>query len=419
MATVKKLSVAILRIRNFRMLLFTRMFSMMALQAQAIIVGWQIYSITRDPFLLGLTGLAEAVPAIASALVAGHVVDSGHPRKIYIACIGLLALNTLVFFLFAGGHAPMEQDNLLYLIFFCIFMSGLIRAFNIPASFTMLSQIVKREDMPSAAAWLGTGFQTAAIAGPAAAGLIYGGYGPEGAWIMPLMLMTAAFVTANGIRLDKLVRGEKRESAVKSIKAGWHFIWTHKPLLSMMALDMFAVLFGGAVAMLPAFAEEVLHVGSQGLGALRAAPALGAIGTTLYLALRPMQHLSALRLLAVVTGFGFCMIGFGLSTDFWLSMLFLAMSGVFDSISMTIRATLMQLLTPDNMRGRVSSISSMFIISSNEIGAFESGTAARFLGLVPSVVFGGLCTLIVVGVIAKVSPKFRNMVVDVKAAQNG
>lgn len=408
----RKLSLAILRIRNFRMLVFARMFTMMALQAQAIIVGWQIYSLTGDVFMLGLTGLAEAVPAITMAFFAGYVVDIGQPRRIYTACIGLLALNTFVLLAFAGGYVPIEKTPLLILMFSCIFMSGLIRAFNAPSAFTILAQTVRREDMPAAAAWLGSAFQTASITGPAVAGIIYGGYGPGGAWIMPAMLLTIGFFCATGIRLNKTVHAEKRESAVKSITAGWKFIISHKPLLSMMALDMFAVLFGGAVAMLPAFAEEILAVGAQGLGALRAAPAVGAIFTTLYLALNPMQRISAMRLLVVVAGFGASMIGFGLSSNFWLSMVFLAFSGVFDSISMTIRGTLMQLLTPDHMRGRVSSINSMFIISSNEIGAFESGTAARFFGLAPSVVLGGACTLLVVGVIAKVSPKFRKLVVD-------
>ncbi|MDI1227873.1 MAG: MFS transporter [bacterium] len=412
-----KYSFGVLKIRNFRALLFTRMFIMMALQAQSVIVGWQIYAMTKDPFMLGLTGLAEAIPAITCALFAGHVVDVGKPHLIYRAAIFALAANTLVLFTFAGGHVPIGQNGLMYLIYGAIFFSGLARAFVVPSSFTTLSLVVKREEMPSAAAWMGTGFQAASILSPALAGLIYGGYGPTVAWAMPAMLMTMAFIMVHGIRVTSHPRGEIRESAVKSIKAGWKFIWEKKILLNMMALDMFAVLFGGAVAMLPAIAEDVLHVGSQGLGMLRAAPAVGAVFTTLYLAILPMQHVSTARLLFVVGAFGVCMIGFGLSTSFWLSMLFLVASGVFDSVSMTIRATLMQLLTPDSMRGRVSSISSMFIISSNEIGAFESGTTARLLGLVPSIVFGGVCTLGIVAFITVMSQQMRKTVVDVKNPQ--
>lgn len=418
MATIQKqpskYSFGVLKIRNFRALLFTRMFIMMALQAQSVIVGWQIYAITKDPFKLGLTGLAEAIPAISCALFAGHVVDVGKPHLIYRMAIFALAANTFVLFTFAGGHVAIDENWLIYLIYGAIFFSGLARAFVVPSSFTMLSLVVKREEMPSAAAWMGTGFQAASILSPALAGLIYGGYGPTVAWAMPAMLMTMAFVMVHGIRVTSHPRGEIRESAVKSIKAGWKFIWEKKILLNMMALDMFAVLFGGAVAMLPAIAEDVLHVGSTGLGMLRAAPAVGAVFTTLYLAILPMQHVSTARLLFVVGAFGVCMIGFGLSTSFWLSMLLLIASGVFDSVSMTIRATLMQLLTPDHMRGRVSSISSMFIISSNEIGAFESGTAARLLGLVPSIVFGGVCTLGIVAFIAMKSKQMRQTVVDVK-----
>lgn len=409
-----KYNIAVLKIRNFRMLLGTRMLIMMALQAQSVIVGWQIYAITKDTFMLGLTGLAEAVPAITCALFAGHVVDVGKPHRIYIIAIAALMLNTYVLMAFAGGYVPLDKPSLLYLIYGAIFFSGLARAFIIPSSFSMLSIIIKREEMPSAAAWLGTGFQISAITAPAVAGLVYGGYHEKGAWLLPAMLMTGAFIAVNAIKAGPHPRGEKRESAVKSITAGWKFIWEHKVLLNMMALDMFAVLFGGAVAMLPAYADEVLHVGATGLGALRAAPAMGAVFTTLLLALFPMRHVSAKRLLWVVAGFGICMIGFGLSTSFWLSMLFLAASGVFDSISMTIRGTLMQLLTPDHMRGRVSSISSMFIISSNEIGSFESGTAAKVFGLVESVVIGGMCTLAVAGVISYISPALRKTVVDVQ-----
>ena len=198
---------------------------------------------------------------------------------------------------------------------------------------------------------------------------------------------------------------------MRSIAEGWKFIWQSRTLLSVMTLDMFAVLFGGAVAMLPAYADQVLHVGSEGLGLLRAAPAFGAGITALLLAVRPMKEIRASTLLWVVGGFGVCMIGFGISTVFWISMAMLALSGVFDSVSMVIRSTLMQLLIPDHMRGRVSSVNSMFFISSNEIGAFQSGLAAKLLGLVPSVIFGGACALVVVAITALASPKLRKTVV--------
>jgi len=408
-------SVSVLKIRDFRLLVLTRMFGILALQSQAVIVGWQIYSLTKDPFMLGLVGLAEAIPAIACALFAGHVVDSSHPHRIFLISLAVMTLNLIGFVLIGGGivHVP----DMIPFLFAGVFISGLARSFIMPSSFSMLAKIVTRADMPAASAWLSSAFQTAAIGGPALAGLIYGGYGPLTAWAVAACFMVMAFMMMAAIRTRPDNRGgRKPEPAAKSIKEGWAFILKNPTLLSVMTLDMFAVLFGGAVAMLPAYADQILHVGSEGLGALRAAPAIGAILTALFLAINPMKRFSAKRLLWVVTGFGLCIIGFGLSKLFWLSMFFLALSGAFDSVSMIIRATIMQLYTPDHMRGRVSSVNSMFIISSNEIGAFESGVAAKFLGLVPSVVLGGIGTLLVVAVVTILSP-LRKTVIDAEKEQ--
>lgn len=403
---MSKLSFGVLRHKQFRLLLITRMCAMMALQAQAIIVGWQVYSITKDPFLLGLTGLTEAIPAILCALYAGHVVDISHPQKIYRACIGLLTVNSILLLVIAGGYTPLSQDAVLLYIFFGVFVSGLARSFAMPAAFSILPKIVPRAEIPAAAAWQSSTFQIGAIAGPALAGLIYGGYGAHGAWLFPVLILSLAFIGVSFMRLPDHVPAATRPKAFDSIREGWAFILSNKTLLNVMAIDMFAVLFGGAVAMLPAFADQILHIGPEGLGALRTAPAIGAIITATILALKPMKVISAKRLLFVVAGFGICMIGFGLSHAFWLSMLFLALSGAFDSVSMVIRGTLMQLLTPETMRGRVSAVNSMFIISSNEIGSFESGLAARLFGLVPSVVIGG-CATLGVAAIATLQKDFR------------
>ncbi|MBI3440975.1 MAG: MFS transporter [Proteobacteria bacterium] len=409
---IKKLSLSVLRIHDFRLLLVIRMFVIMTLQSQAVIVGWQIYSMTKNTFLLGLTGLAEALPALACAIFAGHIVDISHPRKIYTAGIAVLTLNTLGLFLIAGEVLPVSQHALLLYIFSGVFISGIVRSFIMPAVFSLVPIIVSRAEIPAATAWLSASAQTAIVSSPAIAGLVYGGYGARGAWMLPTLLISMAFLTVNFLRTAHSRDREKREPAMHSIRAGWGFILRTPALLSVMALDMFAVLFGGAVAMLPAYADQILHVGSEGLGVLRAAPALGAVITALVLAFHPMKRITAIRLLWVVAGFGVCMIGFGLSTMFWLSILFLVLSGCFDSVSMLIRSTMMQLLTPENMRGRISAINSMFIISSNEIGAFESGTAARFLGLVPSVVMGGVATLLIVAATALLSPKMRRTVVE-------
>jgi len=408
------LSFAVLKIRDFRMTLITRFCVMTAWVGQDVIVGWQVYSLTHSPFMLGLTGLAEAVPALICALFAGHIVDISRPYRIFITCVGLLFLDSLVMMLFGGQIIPAPGGIVLWL-FVGTFIGGLVRAFIMPASFALLPQIVPRTQMPAASAWLTSNFQMATVISPAIVGIVYGGYGARTAWMIPVIFACIAFTTYL-IGISEHPRNwrssEKREKAVKSIRAGWSYIFKNRTLLSIMALDMFAVLFGGAVSMLPAYADQILHVGPKGLGLLRAAPAMGAIVTALLLAIRPFKLIKATTMLWVVVGFGICMIGFGLSTMFWLSMLFLAFSGVFDSVSMVIRSTLMQLLTPDSMRGRVSAVNSMFIISSNEIGAFESGVAAKFLGLMPSVVIGGVGTLIVVGVTALISPKLRKTVVS-------
>ena len=408
---LKKLSYDILKLRNFRFLLVARMLGILALQSQAVIVGWQIYSLTKDPFMLGLTGLTEAVPAIIGALFAGHIVDNHHPQRIYFLCMIALTLNTFMLLLTAGGIIEVPPDMLIPIIFCGVFISGMARCFIAPTSFTLLAWIIPKKNMPSAAAWQSSGFQIAAIGGPAISGLVYGQFGAEVAWFIPTCMMFCAGIAVWCIRTpdkNKDKKAQKKPKAWTSIKEGWSFIIKNPVLLSVMTIDMFAVLFGGAVAMLPAFAEEILHIGSEGLGLLRAAPALGAVITALTLALYPLQTIKGKHLLLVVTGFGVCMIGFGFSTSFWVAMIFLALSGAFDSVSMVIRGTLMQFLTPEDMRGRVSSVNSMFIISSNEIGAFESGVAAKFLGLVPSIVFGGVGTLIVVAAAGALSPQLRN-----------
>ena len=408
-----ELSFKVLKSHDFRLMLFARVFSLAALQAQAVIIGWQIYELTHDPLLLGLAGLAEAIPAITCALFAGYVVDHARPQRVYMYCLLALTLNTLLLFLIGGQIIELDVLPFLLLSYGAIFTSGLARSFIMPSSFSLLAQIIPMRDISSASAWLSSGFQVAVIVAPAVAGFVYGGYGPSVAWTMPMFLMLAAFFMVLGIK--PLPRtGKKRESAMKSIREGWQFIIKTPVLLGSMSLDMLAVLFGGAIALLPAFAADILHVGSEGLGALRAAPAVGAVIMALIMAIKPMKVISIKRLLWVVVGFGISMIGFGFSTSLWLSMAFLALSGMFDSVSMVIRQTLMQKMTPDHMRGRVSSVNSMFVISSNEIGAFESGVLAKFFGLVPSVVIGGVGTLIVAVGAAWASPAMRNTVIELE-----
>ena len=407
----------VLKIGDFRRLLLVRMCGVMALQSQAVIVGWQIYSLTKDPLMLGLVGLIEAVPAILCALVSGYIVDISRPHRVFTLCIGALMLNTLMLLLLAGGVWHVGDQSVIPWIFAGVFFSGVARSFIMPSSFSLLPQIVTRHDIPAASAWMLSGFQVAAIVGPASAGLIYGMCGTMTAWLLPASLMLIAFLLLCTMsRATRQLRSQAvREPAVRSIVAGWRFIWRHEALLSVMALDMFAVLFGGVMAILPAYADQVLHTGSEGLGLLRAAPAVGAIGAALYLAMEPMQQIRGAHLLWVVFGFGLCMLGLGMVSHLGLALLLLALSGMFDSVSMVIRGTLMQLLTPEAMRGRVSSVNSMFIISSNEIGAFRAGSMAAWLGLVPSMVVGGIATLAVVLLTAWRAPALRRLVVDADA----
>lgn len=412
-ATAERSS-SVLHIRDFRLLLYVRVLSFMALQAQDVIIGWQVYSLTHSLFMLGLVGLTEALPALVGAFFAGHAVDVGRPYRIYFACICTLALNGIALWLVAGGVLPAASSVILPCLFLGIFISGLARSFISPSSYSLIPQVLARHLIPKASAWLGSGHQLASVLGPAIAGLIYGLYGVTVAWLIPTMLMITALLMLFPISPEvRTYRSNAaREATLKSIYAGWRFVRERPALLSVMALDMFAVLFGGAVAMLPAYADQVLHIGSEGLGILRASPALGAVCSALFLTARPMQNVYGSTLLWVVAGFGCCIIVFGLSTSFTLSLIALACSGMFDSVSVVIRTTLVQLLTTDEMRGRVSALNSMFIISSNEIGAFESGTAAKLMGLVPSVVFGGVMSLIVVAATAVLCPQLRKMRVN-------
>ena len=410
---MKGYDTSLLKNRDFRLLVLTRMCAMTAMQAQAVIVGWQVYSLTGSEWMLGLTGLTEAIPAILCAFYAGHIVDVSSPRKIYRLCLSALFLNSLMLLVTAGGFVALDTTHVLIVIYCAIFISGLARSFIMPCAFALLPRIVPKDKISSAYSWQTAAFQTAVIGGPTVAGVIYAFGGPAAAWVFAVAMMGCAVVSITLLHTDVSAKAKSdRPPVAKSIKEGWAFLLQNRALLSVMSLDMLAVLFGGVVVILPAFADQILDIGPIGLGLLRAAPAFGAVLTALYFAGRPLKTVTAAQLLIVVGGFGVSMIGFGLSTSVFAAILFLALGGAFDSVSMVIRGTLMQILTPEHMRGRVSAVNSMFIISSNEIGAFESGTAATLFGLVPSIIIGGCGTLIVVGAVAALSPKFRALRVD-------
>ena len=377
-------------------------------QLQAVIVGWQVYSMTHDPLSLGLIGLAEAFPFITVALPGGYVADRWNRRTVSLVAVAVLALCSVSLLLLSAVPGTLDRLGVLP-IYATIFASGIARGILHPARQAMSSELVPREHLENAIAWRSSAFQTAAVVGPAAGGLLYGFAGPVASYAVGAALMLLALCFLLSIRYKPAGRFMTRSPMIENLLTGLRFVWSQPLILGAMSLDLFSVFLGGAEALLPVFASEILHVGPQGLGVLRAAPALGAVLMGVLLAHRPPIERAGRALLVAVAVFAMAIIGFGLSTSFFLSLVLLAVSGMADSVSVVIRATLVQMLTPANMLGRVSAVNSVFIGSSNELGAFESGVAARLLGTVPAVVAGGVAALAVVGFIARLVPTLRNL----------
>ncbi len=400
----------ILKKPNFRLLVLGRFFLTLAFQLQAVVLGWQVYEIKKDALYLGFIGLAEAIPALSLALFGGHTVDRGQPLLIYRWMVSLAAVSAVVLLGTAGGLLGVSPEQKIFFIFGVTFVSGVIRAFAWPAIFSLTPKLVDREELPLAQTWMSATFQTAAISGPAIGGMLYAWGGPAATYSTILAMMIIGLTCACLMRIDRFERRDtSKETLADSLTTGLKFVFANQVILGALALDMFAVLFGGATALLPIFASEILMSGPQSLGILRASPAVGALLMNFVMIHRPLGRSAGKVLFFAVAGFGLCMIGFGLSRTLWISLIFLAVSGALDAISVIVRHTTLQLATPDEMRGRVSAVNMIFIGSSNEIGEFESGLAARLLGTVPSVVFGGCMTLLVVGVTAVFAPKLRKM----------
>ncbi|WP_074867923.1 MFS transporter [Lysobacter enzymogenes] len=400
----------LLRNPGFAGLLIYRLLAMLSYQIVAVTVGWHVYELTRDPFALGLIGLTEVVPYFCFALFAGYAVDHLPRRKLgMFACLGLL-LTTLMLAGVASDTLPAGAFGIgTFTIFAAIAINGVVRAFLSPVYMSLFARVLKREHFARGAGVSSVVMQTGLVLGPALGGVLVAWGGKTSAY-----LVAAAFALAGAIAIITLRVTEPPPPAecapvFQSIGEGLRFVFNNQVVLGAQALDMFSVLFGGAVALLPAFIHDVLHYGPEALGVLRAAPAAGAVMMGLWLARHPPQKHAGRLLLWAVAGFGLCIIGFALSREFWLSALMLMLSGMCDGVSVVLRSTILQLSTPDEMRGRVSSINGIFIGSSNELGAFESGLAAKLMGLVPSVIFGGCMTLAVVGATAKLAPKLRRL----------
>jgi MFS family permease len=400
---------AVLKVRDFRLFMLFRFFTTIAFQMQGLIVGWQVYEITRDPLALGLIGLAEALPNIVTALYAGHAADRYNRKRIIVWFTLLFLVGTTLLFLFSIKSLGLLSALGVIPIYLVVMISGISRSFLYPSIIALMSQLIPRHLYTNASTWNSTMWHIAAITGPALGGLIYGFSGVRIAYLSVLFFLFVAISLLFFVKNRPLPQMNKGETIMQRLSSGIKFVFNNQILLGAMSLDMFAVLFGGAVAMLPVFAAEVLMVGPQGLGFLRAAPMLGAVVMSLFMAHQPPMIRAGRYLMIGVAGFGLSIICFALSRNFYLSLVLLVFSGLFDNISVIIRSTAMQLLTPDEMRGRVASVNAIFIGSSNEIGSFESGVAAKIMGLIPSVIFGGIMTLGIVGFTARYAPKLRKL----------
>ena len=401
--------------RPFLSLLTYRLGVVLCYQITSVVVGWQIYQITGSELALGLIGLAEVIPYFTSALFAGYAVDHYSRRFLGgLACILLAVMSFTLWWVSSDFGVAWITQYGAWPIYAAIALSGFARAFLSPVYNTLLVRLFEREDYARATGIGSSVFQFAQIVGPAIGGGLLAVGHLTWAYGATLMCATAALIGLLGVpkHATDAPNAQSKQSVAlifSGIAQGLRFVFSHPILLAALALDMFAVLFGGAMALLPAFVKNVLHSGPETLGLLRAAPACGAILMGLYLARHPINRNAGRILLSAVAGFGVAMIVFALSKSLWLSVGALFTSGVFDSVSVVLRSTILQLTTPDEMRGRVSAINGIFIGSSNELGAFESGVAARFMGLVPSVVFGGVMTLLIVAVVARAVPRLRRL----------
>jgi MFS family permease len=399
---------AALRHPGFRWYILSTFVVTLASQLQAVVVGWQVYEITHDPLSLGLIGLAEALPFIACALPAGYLADRHDRRMLCVAALATLALCSLALLLFAAVPTTLGQGGV-WPVYGVIFASGIARSVLQPARQALGAELVPRSIYQSAIAWRSSSWQTAAVLGPAIGGLLYGFAGPVVAYGTASALMVVGLGGFMTIRYVPVERERFDAPIMEGLLTGLRFVFREPVILGALSLDLFSVFLGGAEALLPVFASDILKVGPQGLGILRAAPAAGAVLMGMYLAHRPPIERAGRTMLLAVGVFAVAIIGFGLSRSFWLSLALLAVSGMADNISVVIRSTLLQVLTPPEMLGRVSSVNSVFIGSSNELGAFESGSMARLIGPVPTVVFGGVASLLVVVLTARLVPRLRQL----------
>lgn len=396
---LKHHSFAAFRYPAFRAYIIARFLFIMVLTMQATLISWKVFEITKDPFSIGLIGLVEFVPAVIMAIYSGYIIDRTDKKKLLHLSIAANLILTILFTYITSQYAAdaYSQAMILVCIYGIAFCTGIARAFSGPASFALVSSLIPKKKLPNAISWHMSTWQIAGVGGPAIGGILYGAIGITFTFSLMVMLMALSVAVLFFIGPKPPQFTVSREPMLKSIQEGFKFVWKTKEILGVLSLDLFAVFFGGATALLPYFSEVILKTGAQGLGILRSAPGIGAIAVMLVINFFPMRKNQGRTMLLCVAGFGMTMIVFGLSNLFWLSFAALLVSGLLDGISVIVRSTILQTKTPEQMKGRVSALNSIFIISSNELGAFESGFASRLMGVVPSVIFGGMMTLGIVG----------------------
>lgn len=383
---------AALRYKEFRSFLGMRFFFTLAYQMQAVVIGYHIYDLTHDPLKLGLVGLCEAIPAIGIALYGGYIADKSEKRGLLIKIFSGVWFASVLMLIITSKYLHLKEDLIVLIMYGLVFCIGLARGFFGPATFSLMAKIVPKELYPNSSTWNSSSWQMATIIGPLVGGLVNWLWGITAAYSVIVVLVSISLICIFTFKKHPATYVPK-ESIFHSLKEGINFVFKTKMMVWAMSLDLFSVFFGGAVALLPMFAKDVFHLGSFGLGMMRGAASSGAVITMLAMTRFSPMGKPWRNLLIAVTGFGLSIICYGLSKNFYLTLFFLFLEGSFDSVSVIIRQTIMQLLTPDDMRGRVSAVNSMFIGSSNEIGEFESGLSAKLLTLVPAVVFGGSMTI--------------------------
>jgi MFS family permease len=414
-----------LQLKEYRSYLKARFLLIFSLNWQTAVVAYMIYELTRyskegPELYLGLMGLAEVIPAVGGSLLSGPFVDRREKRDLVMACILIYTVLSLLFVAvaFPGIQARLSFKGTLAVLYTGIFIGGLARAFWSPSAFSLVGLLVPRAQLPNATTWSSMAWQAGSVLGPLAGGLLMAPLGYEVSFLTVTFLLLLAAMAISPIPKQAVHTPAQKEPVLKSVGEGLRFVFKNQLLLSALSLDLFAVLFGGATALLPVYANEILHAGPQGYGWLKAAAGIGTITTLWLLTWKPLKTHPGWKLLLAVAGFGICTIVFGLSTNYWLSLVALVALGMFDGVSVVLRGLILQLKTPQQMRGRVAAVNTMFVSSSNEIGSLESGLTARYFGTVPAVVAGGILTILVAGIVGLTAPRLRTFDIDQETAED-